>query len=131
MVTREVFIVDIRERTARGIWKGPEKREKVLNVASKAGPGQGRSRSGVGWGGEVGAREEDREWTKRAKERTKSAELKSRLKGGMGHWGLGGPELENFSVGEWMKGAEKNADSEMWTGEVPVILRRPACALVC
>jgi hypothetical protein len=27
----EVFIVDMRDRTARGIWKSPEKREKVVD----------------------------------------------------------------------------------------------------
>jgi hypothetical protein len=31
MVQGKVFIVDVREGTARGIWKSPEQEEKVLD----------------------------------------------------------------------------------------------------
>jgi hypothetical protein len=31
MVKRKVFIVDIKEKMARGIWKSPEHREKEVN----------------------------------------------------------------------------------------------------
>ena len=33
MVERKVFIVDMREGTARGIWKSPEQEEKAVHLA--------------------------------------------------------------------------------------------------
>ena len=35
MVKGKVFIVDLRERTARDIWKGPEQRNSGLYLASR------------------------------------------------------------------------------------------------
>lgn len=31
MVKGKVFVIDVRERTGRDIWKGPEWREKVID----------------------------------------------------------------------------------------------------
>ena len=105
-----VFVVDMKERTARDIWKIPEQGEKNsrLNIASK--PEQGHERREKSESGRERRERDKKEDQKRMKRVKRAHGQNGRFIYRMGRQkGAGGASrLQSFRVGGWARSAGRS-----------------------